>query len=47
MNTLNNKHNQFQKQHNQNEIHRSRLIQKNKQLEQQFLKTNNLDKQLL
>ena len=46
MNTLNNKHNQFQKQHNQNEIHRSRLIQKNKQLEQQFLKTNNLDKQL-
>tara|TARA_A100001015_G_scaffold214259_1_gene240474 strand:+ start:4424 stop:5479 length:1056 start_codon:yes stop_codon:yes gene_type:complete len=46
MNTLNNKHNQFQKQHQQNEIQCMRLLEKNKQLIKQFSKTKNLDKQL-
>jgi hypothetical protein len=46
MNTLNNKHNQFQKQHQQNEITCNRLLQKNKQLMKLFKKTTSLDKQL-
>ena len=46
MNTLNNKHNQFQKQHQQNEILCTNLLKKNKQLMKQFNKTKNLDKQL-
>ena len=36
MNTLNNKHNQFQKQHQQNDIICSNLLKKNKQLIKQF-----------
>lgn len=46
MNTLNNKHNQFQKQHQHNEIQCNRLLQKNKQLAKLFKKTTSLDKQL-